>query len=112
MSFLSSKRLTPAWRRWMSKAKKITPKPATHTDKQGRHEAPNPIRRVPIHRASLVNRKPGSSAPDNAIPRRSNDRQRSCTVSEKERQLQAILDHSPNLVFIKDPTGRYLFVNR
>jgi PAS domain S-box-containing protein len=30
----------------------------------------------------------------------------------KETQLQAILDHSPNLIFVKDPDGRYLFVNR
>jgi len=102
----------------MSKAKKATPKAAGHTashtghtDGQGSHEAPKTMRRLPIHRA-LVNRKPGSSAADNTIPRRPNGRQRARTVSEKEHQLEAILDHSPNLVFVKDPAGRYLFVNR
>ena len=40
------------------------------------------------------------------------DEQRPPTVSNKESQLQAVLDHSPNLVFVKDPAGRYLFVNR
>ena len=29
-----------------------------------------------------------------------------------EERFQAILDHSPALVFVKDPDGRYLFVNR
>jgi PAS domain S-box-containing protein len=33
-------------------------------------------------------------------------------ISARERQLLAILDHSPNLVFVKDPEGRYLFVNQ
>lgn len=97
----------------MSKAKKATPNPKSHTNGQGNnHEAPKIIRRVPMHRASLANRKSGSPAADPTMPRRSNGRQRSRTISEKERQLQAILDHSPNLVFIKDPAGRYLFVNR
>ncbi|MEP6889009.1 MAG: PAS domain-containing protein [Nitrospirales bacterium] len=59
-----------------------------------------------------MSRKPGSSATDKTIHRRSDGRQGSRTVSEKERQLQAILNHSPNLVFVKDPAGRYLFVNR
>jgi PAS domain S-box-containing protein len=96
----------------MSKAKKATPKPIGHTDGPGDHKTPKTIRRVPIHRASLVNRKPGSSAVDNTVPRRSDGQQRSRTIPEKESQLQAILDHSPNLVFVKDPAGRYLFVNR
>jgi len=96
----------------MSKAKKATPKPIGHTDGPGDHKTPKTIRRVPIHRASLVNRKPGSSAVDNTVPRRSDGQQRSLTIPEKESQLQAILDHSPNLVFVKDPAGRYLFVNR
>jgi PAS domain S-box-containing protein len=39
-------------------------------------------------------------------------RNTSTEMSARERQLLAILDHSPNLVFVKDPEGRYLFVNR
>lgn len=101
----------------MSKAKKstskATSKPASPKDGQGDQETPKTIRRVPPHRASLVRRNPGSAAAaDTTIPRRSDGRQESSIVSEKERQLQAILDHSPNLVFVKDPAGRYLFVNR
>jgi PAS domain S-box-containing protein len=69
----------------MSKAKKITPK---------------------------ATRNPESSAGDTTIQRRSGDARGWRTVSEHERQLQAILDHSPNLVFVKDPSGRHLFVNR
>lgn len=68
----------------MSKAKKITPK-------------------VPLN--------PESSAGD-TIQRRSDGIPGRRTVSQHERQLQAILDHSPNLVFVKDPSGRSLFVNR
>jgi len=100
----------------MSKAKKAasqsTSKPADHADEQGRRQASTPIGQTPIHRASLINRPPGSSAAGPTIPRRPNGRQRARTVSEKEHQLQTILDHSPNLVFVKDPVGRYLFVNR
>jgi PAS domain S-box-containing protein len=33
-------------------------------------------------------------------------------LSESEAQLRAILDHSPALIFLKDPAGRYLDVNR
>lgn len=69
----------------MSKAKKIIPK---------------------------VTRNPESSAGNTTIQRRSDDIRGWRTVSQHERQLQAILDHSPNLVFVKDPSGRYLFVNR
>lgn len=69
----------------MSKAKKITPR---------------------------LTRKPGRSTADKAIHRPSDCHQGSCAGSGIERQLQAILDHSPNLVFVKDLTGRYLFVNR
>jgi PAS domain S-box-containing protein len=69
----------------MSKAKKITPKET---------------------------RNPESSAGDTAIQRRSDGIRGWRTVSQHERQLQAILDHSPNLVFVKDTSGRYLFVNR
>ncbi len=96
----------------MRKVKKATPKPASHKKGQGDYESPQTIRRVPLHRAPLVSRKPGSSVADNTMYRRSDGQQGSRTVSEKERQLQAILDHSPNLVFVKDPAGRYLFVNR
>ena len=61
---------------------------------------------------SKETRNPESSAGDTAIQRRSDDIRGWRTVSQHERQLQAILDHSPNLVFVKDPSGRYLFVNR
>jgi PAS domain S-box-containing protein len=96
----------------MSKAKKAIPKPASHKKGQGDQERPQTSRRLPIHRPPLVSRKPGSSAADNTIHHRSNGQQGSRTVSGKESQLQAILDHSPNLVFVKDPAGRYLFINR
>ncbi|MDE3039547.1 MAG: PAS domain S-box protein [Nitrospirota bacterium] len=33
-------------------------------------------------------------------------------LRESEARLRAILDHSPNLVFLKDPQGRYLHINR
>jgi PAS domain S-box-containing protein len=33
-------------------------------------------------------------------------------LSEREAQLRAILEHSPALIFLKDPAGRYLNVNR
>ncbi len=33
-------------------------------------------------------------------------------LAEREAHLRAILDHSPALIFLKDPAGRYLDVNR
>lgn len=33
-------------------------------------------------------------------------------IRESEARLRAILDNSPNLVFLKDPQGRYLHINR
>ena len=95
----------------MSKAKKATPKSASHKNGHGDKEAPRTIRQVSIHRAPPGSRTRESSAADNTIHRRP-DGKGSRTVSGKESQLQAILDHSPNLVFVKDPAGRYLFVNR
>ncbi|HKN87312.1 MAG TPA: PAS domain-containing protein [Nitrospiraceae bacterium] len=95
------------------KAKKArsnsTSHPASHTDGQG--DASRTARRVTTHHVSPANRKSVLSIIDDTVPRRSGQ-QRPLTVSKKERQLQAILDHSPNLVFVKDPAGRYLFVNR
>jgi PAS domain S-box-containing protein len=100
----------------MNKAKKAaqksTLKAANPTDEHGDREAPNTIRRLAIHRAPAANRKRVGSTADDTLPRRSDDQRRSRTVSKRERQLQAILDHSPSLVFVKDPAGRYLFVNR
>lgn len=62
--------------------------------------------------APQLSRKARSSAADKTIHCRSDAQQGSRTISGKESQLQAILDHSPNLVFVKDRAGRYLFVNR
>lgn len=94
----------------MNKAKKArsqsTSDPADHTDEQGEAS-----KRVTTPHASPANRKPVVSIIEDTLAPRSGQ-QRSPTVSKKERQLQAILDHSPNLVFVKDPAGRYLFVNR
>jgi PAS domain S-box-containing protein len=95
----------------MSKAKKATPKPASHQNAQGDRELPTTSRRLSLHRPPLVSRMPGSSAADSTIPRPSYG-QGPRTDSGRERLLQAILDHSPNLIFVKDPAGRYLFVNR
>ncbi|RPH79832.1 MAG: PAS domain S-box protein [Nitrospiraceae bacterium] len=38
-------------------------------------------------------------------------KQAEAELSESEARLRAILDHSPGMVFLKDPEGRYLHVN-
>ena len=96
----------------MGKSRKATPKSASNKNGHADHEAPSTIRRVPIHHAPTVSRTREVPAADQAIRRRSHGTRQSRTEPGKEGQLQAILDHSPNLVFVKDPAGRYLFVNR
>ncbi|WP_447984488.1 PAS domain-containing sensor histidine kinase [Nitrospira sp. Nam74] len=90
----------------MSKTKKVIPKPSTHKNGQGYQEPAETSRRVPLHRP------PGLPAPDNSILRRSSRPPGSSREFGTDGQLQAILDHSPNLIFVKDTAGRYLFVNR
>jgi PAS domain S-box-containing protein len=38
--------------------------------------------------------------------------ERTMELAESQRRLQAILDHSPAVISLKDPAGRYLVVNR
>ncbi|MDI1449990.1 PAS domain-containing protein [Polyangium sp. 6x1] len=54
----------------------------------GRIEAPRPM--APTMRAAVVER----------------------VELERRRLLNAIIDHSPSVIFVKDPDGRYLLVNR
>ena len=95
----------------MSKTKKAIPKPSTHKNGQGYQEPAETSRRVPLHRPPLVSRT-GLPSPDKSIPRRSSRQPGSSREFGTDGQLQAILDHSPNLIFVKDTAGRYLFVNR
>jgi PAS domain S-box-containing protein len=39
-------------------------------------------------------------------------RERTAELEESRQRLQAVLDYSPALIFLKDPDGRYLIVNR
>ncbi|MRG98333.1 PAS domain-containing protein [Polyangium spumosum] len=54
----------------------------------GRNEAPRPM--APTMRAAVIER----------------------VELERRRLLNAVIDHSPSIVFVKDPDGRYLLVNR
>lgn len=40
------------------------------------------------------------------------EKQTEVALQKNEERLQAIIDHSPAFVFVKDPQGRYLMVNR
>ena len=95
----------------MGKTKKVIPTSAG--SKKGRRDKnASAISRISMHRTPAESRAREDRSDDKAINRRSHNERQSRADPVREGQLQAILDHSPNLVFVKDPAGRYLFVNR